>query len=146
MTTNRTMPSGQPEDVPRGDPALINPNDDDVTKRSLLRENQSAEIIARAGYNIQQKPSPPLGSRKRPDYLIEGQIFDCYAPETANAYNIVDTIAGKVGRGQTNRIVLNLDDSAVSIEEIGKQLTCIAIPGLEEIFIIKNNQVFPFFP
>jgi hypothetical protein len=35
---------------------------------------QSAEIIARAGYNIQQKRSPPLGSRKRPDYLIEGQI------------------------------------------------------------------------
>jgi hypothetical protein len=58
----------------------------------------------------------------------------------------VDTIAVKVGKGQTNRIILNLDDSTVSIEKIRNQLTSTVIPGLEEIFIIKNNQLFPFFP
>jgi hypothetical protein len=146
MTTNRTMPSGQPGGVPSGPLALSRPNDDEPTKRGLLRENESAKIIASAGYKIEQKPTPPLGSGKNPDYLIEGRIFDCYAPETANAYNIVDTIAVKVGKGQTNRIILNLDDSTVSIEKIRNQLTSTVIPGLEEIFIIKNNQLFPFFP
>lgn len=140
------MPSGQPGDVPRGDPAVINPNDDEATQRSLRRENESAAIIARAGYNIEQNPTPPVGSSNKPDYLIEGRIFDCYAPETVNAYNIVDTIAVKVGKKQTNRIILNLDDSTVSIEKIRNQLTSTVIPGLEEILIIKNNEIFPFFP
>lgn len=146
MTTNRTIPSGQPGDVPRGNPTLINPNDKKENQRALRRENESAQIIATAGYNIEQNPTPPLGSRKKPDYLIEGRIFDCYAPETANAYNIVRSIAHKVGTGQTNRIILNLDDSAVSIEQIRNQLTSTVIPGLEEIFIIKDDKVFPFFP
>ena len=142
--TNPTRPSGPEGGTPGGFPAIIRATDDAQTSRGLIRENESAIILARAGYNVEQKPT--VSGKENPDYKIEGRIFDCYAPSTAKVYNIVDTIASKVGKGQTDRIVLNLDDSKVSLEALRQQLTSNPIPNLLEIIIIKGETILEFFP
>jgi hypothetical protein len=109
-----------------------------------LRENESAILLAEAGYLVEQNPSVP-GSKK-PDYKIEGKIFDCYAPETPDAYNIVETIRRKVGRRQSDRIVLNLDDSQVTIDTMIEQLNNNPIANLQEIIIVSDGSIIEFFP
>lgn len=143
---SHTIPSGETGRIPTGTPAEIRTNDDAETKRALLRENEAAITLAQAGYNVEQRPSVSH-TRKRPDYRIEGQIFDCYAPASrTTAYNIIDTLARKVALGQTQRIILNLNDSLLSIEEIQQQLTANPIPDLLEIIAIKEQKIIPIFP
>ena len=142
--TNRTRPSGEPGGVPSGSPTRIEPKDDAETTRGKMRENETAVIMARAGYNVEQRPS--IAGDKEPDYAIEGRIFDCYAPITAKAYNIAETISGKVGQGQTDRIILNLDDSNVSFAELREHLASNPIPGLQEIIVVKDGNIIEFFP
>jgi hypothetical protein len=142
--TNFTRPSGPEGGTPRGFPAIIRATDDAHTTRGLRRENESAITLALAGYNVEQKPAVP--GKENPDYKIEGRIFDCYAPSTPKVYNIVDTIAAKVGSGQADRIVLNLDDSKASLEALRQQLTSNPIPDLREIIVIKGETILEFFP
>ncbi|MGH3896729.1 MAG: hypothetical protein ACRDTA_00460, partial [Pseudonocardiaceae bacterium] len=87
-----TRPSSpaDPDAVPGGTRTTIPPNAGPVQVRSLNRENDSAEILARAGYDVEQNPSVP--GDKEPDYRIEGLIFDNYAPTTGNVRNIADRI------------------------------------------------------
>jgi Contact-dependent growth inhibition CdiA C-terminal domain len=142
--SNHTKPSGQPGGKPSGTPTPLRDNDDAPTRRSLMREYESAVLLAEAGYLVEQNPSVP-GSKK-PDYKIEGKIFDCYAPTTKNAYNIVDTIREKVAGGQSDRIVLNLDDTQVSPDALLEELNSIPIPKLQEIIIVSNGSIIEFFP
>lgn len=55
--------------------------------------------------------NPPVLGDKNPDYLVNGKIFDCYAPTTSNIRNIADRVETKVVRRQPDRIVLNMTDS-----------------------------------
>ena len=142
--TNRTRPSGEPGGVPSGPPTRIEQKDDTETTRGKRRENETAATLASAGYNVGQHPYVP--GRENPDYAIEGQIFDCYAPITAKAYNIVELIRKKVGKGQADRIVLNLDDSEVDTEELREQLKSSPIPALQEIIVVKAGKIIEFFP
>ena len=142
--SSHTQPSGQAGGQPSGLPTQLRDHDDAATRRSLMRENESAILLAEAGYIVEQNPSVP-GSKK-PDYKIEGKIFDCYAPETPDAYNIVETMRRKVGRRQCDRIVLNLEDSQVSRDTLIKQLKYNPIPSLQEIIIVSQGSILPFFP
>ena len=47
--------------------------------RSLNRENESAQILSKSGFHVEQNPAV-LGN-KDPDYRINGEIFDKYAPK-----------------------------------------------------------------
>ena len=143
---SRVVPSGTPGGSPRGRPARIKPNDAAATRRALTRQNEAAEILARAGYEVEQNP-PPLPNGKEPAYKIEGEYFDCYDPSTPNARNIVSSIQGeKLMKGQAGRIGLNLDDSSVSSRDLHWQLTNYPVPGLQEIIIMKGGTVIAFFP
>jgi contact-dependent growth inhibition (CDI) system CdiA-like toxin len=143
----QTGPSGQPGPgaVPGGRPTRIGPNNDADTMRSLQRENESARALARNGYEVEQNPSVP-GS-KNPDYRIEGQIFDNYAPTTGNARNIASWIQQKVDEGQADRIVLNLADSPVALGKLSAQLHDWPIAGLKEVIVIDGQgNVLHFYP
>jgi hypothetical protein len=94
-----TQPLGQPGGRPTGYSRIPRYNDDADTTRSIERENESAIILANAGYNVEQNPT--VSGDKNPDYRIEGRIFDCYAPSTKNFRNIIETIRGK-GRQKTS--------------------------------------------
>lgn len=147
-----TKPSNapNPNNVPEGNPKKTNPNDKDpVNIRATQRENESAKTLAEHGYKIKQLPDSTKGKIqgvKKPDFEIEGKVFDNYAPGTGNARNIAGTLEKKLGETQADRFVLNLDDSSVSIADLKKQLQDYPIENLKEIIIVKGGKVIPFYP
>ena len=138
---------------------------DASTIRSLTRENESVEPLIGNGYGVHQNP-PTTPNGKNPDYFLKGPegsgvpssgaYFDCYAPAgNTRTENIVSTIAGKVNSGQADRIVLNMKDSNLTLQQVedairldlstpdgGAQLS-----ALQQILVIdRNNNLIPFFP
>lgn len=132
---------------PRGKPTPISEKMDSATKRSLFRENEAAEIFAKNGYDIEQNPVVE-GTSRNPDYKIEGKIFDCYAPaENTKPRNIASTIEEKViKKGQTERVVLNLNDWKGDVEILIKQLNDYPIDGLKEVLIVQNGKIQSIYP
>ncbi len=63
-----------------------------------------------------------------------------------NQDRIRNSISNKVREGQSNRIVLNLDDSGIRLEEIRNVLERRPIANLKEIIVIRNGKVTQFFP
>jgi hypothetical protein len=127
-----------------GQPKQPHPNDDPETMRGLRRENESARVLADNGYDVEQ--SPLSKGPKQPDYKLNGEYADCYAPMTSNPRSIRDTIALKVNKGQADRIVLNLDDSQVTLEALKKHLLENPIADLKEIIVLKGKRVILFHP
>lgn len=134
-----------PSAVPGGRTTKIPPRSDKATRRSLAKENDSAEALARAGYDVEQNPD--VAGAKNPDYRIEGEVFDNYAPTTANARNIWTTVEDKVRDGQTKRVVINLADSPVRLDELRAQFLDWPIEGLQEVLVISGagdvKRLFP---
>jgi hypothetical protein len=121
------------------------PTDLDGSKtRSLERENESALILARAGYDVEQNPAS--ATAKKPDYRIQGELWDCYAPDGSNAKNIRKAMRNKVSKQQASRIILNLDDCDAGPAEIKAVLQRDPIRGLEEIKIVHKGEVTQFYP
>ncbi len=120
---------------------------DDATKRSLKRGNEAAVTLAKNGYDIEQNPTIE-GTTRKPDYLIEGEVFDCYfSAENTSARNIGSTIEEKViKKGQANNVVLNLDDWKGNIEDIIKQLNDYLIEGLKQVLVVQNDKVISIYP
>ncbi|HYO60165.1 MAG TPA: hypothetical protein VEU50_46170 [Archangium sp.] len=129
-----------------GRPTRPGPNENDKGNlRAIERENESARLLSEKGYNVEQNP-PPNRYGKYPDYKINGDYADCYAPSTSDPHNILRAIGKKVNERQADRIVLNLDDSQVTLEALGKQLLEDPIADLKEIIVIANRQIILFFP
>jgi len=134
-----THPSGEPDPhaTAGGHPTRIGKNVDAEGRRGLSRENEAAALLARLGYSIEQ--NTVAAGRKRPDYLIEGRIFDHYAPRSSIPRNVANKIEEKIKEGQTERVVLNLADSAVDPDALREQLRNRPIVGLEELIIIDRS-------
>jgi Contact-dependent growth inhibition CdiA C-terminal domain len=114
------------------------PQDDATTTRSLIRENETADQLAEAGYDVERKPEVP--GLKEPDYLVNGDVFDCYAPEpNTSVRNIWDRVKEKIDQAQTERVVVNLADSSRSLRDVIGQFSDFPIPGLKELFIFDQN-------
>ena len=147
-----TAPSQNPDILakPGGTKTKINYNDPDLDNiRSLIRENEAAEILAKNGYKVEQNPKLP-GS-KNPDYMIENKVFDYYSPKDGTSVrNIASNIAKKIDSGQTDRIILNLDDwhgSGGNINELINQLNTWPIVGLKEVKVINHyHEVINIYP
>jgi hypothetical protein len=140
-----TTPSGKPDPSrkPRG--PRTNAHPERKKDRPLRRENESADTLAERGYDVEQNP-PPRPNGREPDYRIEGEYFDCYAPSSKNLDNIRDEVSGKVKEGQADRIILNLDDCARSTDEIRAVLERKPVADLKEILVVKDGKVVPFYP
>lgn len=123
-----------------GDRTKVTGNE--AERRGLTRENESADALANNGYTVKQNP-PPKPNGKDPDYLIEGEHFDCYAPsQNKSLKGIWDVVDGKVGSGQADRIVLNLDDWSGNIEDISAYLKQYPVKDLQEVLVVRGGQVF----
>ncbi|MBN6362041.1 hypothetical protein JZM27_12435 [Providencia huaxiensis] len=105
--------------------------------RSLNRENESAQILSKSGFHVEQNPAV-LGN-KDPDYRINGEIFDNYAPKSSSVRNIWSEVKGKIDKGQTNNVVINMSDTKVSVPELQQQLTKWPIMGLDKVIIIDKS-------
>lgn len=117
----------------------------ETKRRSLEKENESAQILARAGYDVEQNP-PPKPNGKEPDYRIQGEYWDCYAPSGNSPRTVYSQLYDKVREGQAERIVLNLELSGASREDIRARLERYPIRGLQEIKIIKQGMITQFYP
>jgi hypothetical protein len=146
--SEKTLPSKSPDPqaMPRGPKAKISKNDDAETVRGLTRQNESADILAKEGYDVEQNPKVEGG--KKPDYAIEEKIFDCYAPKPqTNPRNVWDVVLDKIERKQTERVVMNLSDWEGKTDDLIQQFKDWEIPGLKEVIVIeKNGNVFHLLP
>jgi hypothetical protein len=138
---NRTKPTGKLDEKPKGNPA----DELGSYKQTHKRENQAAEILAAHGYQIEQNPGT-RSNGKNPDYKIEGEYFDCLSPITDKIKQIRKGISRKVNSGQTDRIILNLEDSPFEPIDIIDILSRKPKTGLKEVIGIKDGKFAPIFP
>ncbi len=141
---------------PLGKTEKVRPNSAPENIRGLTRQNEAAETLAKNGYRVEQKPqitntdrmsNPWLKAEKKPDFKIEGEIFDAYAPSrNKSVENIRSEIEEKILEGQTRRIVLNMDDSSISLSDLQNKMWNKPIAELEQILVVRNGKVTIFFP
>jgi hypothetical protein len=147
-----TTPTGEVGGSPTGPPTVVG-ND-----LALVRENEAATRLAEGGFRVEQNPTvhanpdyvgTRVSQRGNPDYLIEGRVFDCYSPTTADARSIVTTIAKKVNKGQAARVVLNLTDSAVEVSTLSRAIqneADLELQYLQEVIAVtRSGEVVPIF-
>lgn len=138
----QTKPSRPPNPnaTPGGKPAKWSKNDLEEKITNIELQNKTAKILAQAGYEIEQLPESKEHGVKNPDYRIEGEIFDCYAPlPTTDAQGVWNGTKKKIGREQTKRVVINIENWGGSAEDIQKQfLTNRRINGLEEVIVVDG--------
>lgn len=53
---------------------------------------------------------------------------------------------GKITEGLTNKIVLNLEDTPISVEDMQKQLNDWPIERLEDVIGIKDGEIIHIYP
>ncbi len=132
----KLVEDGLEKGVLSGQRTTIGDNLDEATKRSLIRENESADILTEKGFNVEQ--NPVTSGTKNPDYKINGKIYDNYSPETSNVRNIWSNVKDKVDSGQTNRVVLNLTDFKGDASKLKEQFESYEIEGLEDVIFISK--------
>jgi len=115
----------------------LNANADMV--RSFGRQNESAETLSKVGLDVEQlKETGAPGAN--PDLKINGQVADVYAPSGKSVLTVADTISYKV-KSQAPNIVINLDDSPLTSQQIIQYLQANPVSGLNAVFFIKNGVV-----
>jgi Contact-dependent growth inhibition CdiA C-terminal domain len=148
-----TTPSGTPGGTPDGTAKQPKASDDASTRRSLELENSGASTLAGAGYKIKQGPSADEVAAARaatgdsgdpnkdPDYILEGKVFDAYSPTSPDkpVRGIWWETENKVNKGQTQRVVVNLEDWRGSVSDLQTQFTNYPIPGLKEVKAITPD-------
>ncbi|MCO6509137.1 MAG: VENN motif pre-toxin domain-containing protein [Snodgrassella sp.] len=120
-----------------GQQTKLPPNASAENIRSLQRENESAKILSKNGYHVEQNPM--TSGIKNPDYKINGEIFDNYAPSSSNIRNIWREVDKKVQKGQTNSVVINLADSKATVADLQKQFKDWPIKGLNKVIVIDRS-------
>lgn len=129
----------------RGVAGTPDPND----PRPIKRQNEAAQLFADKGYDIEMLPDSPNGNGygllddSCPDYLINGQPFDCYSPDkNTPVRNIWRTVKGKT-ETQARRIVINFDDSNKSLTELINQFHTWDkdLSTLDELLVVKDGEI-----
>jgi hypothetical protein len=124
-------------------------DDDDITRRSIELENSTAAVLAAEGYRVQQNPTSAEVAQARqdagdlgrpgskPDYLIEGRVFDCYAPKAQTSVRNVWTETEKKTRKlQAQRVVVNLADWRGDLGALRKQFSDWPLQNAKEVKVI----------
>jgi hypothetical protein len=160
-TPSRTVPSSVKPLEPIGvaEKPIRNPKtiDEKTFANSIKRQNEAAELLAKNGHQVEYQPKvetftermryPWLDPKKKPDFKIEGEIFDGYSPsKNKTAKQVLGEIKDKVDDNQTRRILLNLDDSKLNPTDIAKQLRVNKIQFLDEIIAVKNGKITKVYP
>lgn len=149
-TPSRTPPSrpSNSHATPRGTRTQAHPTR--KTDRGKRRENESADVLSRHGYDVEQNPAPRWNG-KEPDYKIEGRYFDSFAPDSTNIDQVRSGISRKVrdrdsGFLQADRIVLDLQDSPFSASDVQDILVRRPVKGLREVIVIEGGTPRWLFP
>ena len=139
-----TRPTGSLGGLPAGEMEKI-PQNCAETARSLMRQKESAELLAARGYKVKHLRDSTRTPGSRPDFEVEGKIFDNYAPKSAKLEHISEQIAKKMPK-QAQRIVLNLDDCPLSVQAIEEYLQTNRISNLKEVITIRQGNIQHIYP
>lgn len=145
LKSGRTLPTLPMNTPVKGSPPKIGPNLKPDNVRSFTRQTESGDLLSKYGFDVTHEPGAKPNGRK-PDYLIDGTYWDCYAPTSDNARNIANKIGEKVAEGQADRIVLNMDDTAVSVQQMRDQLHQWHEAGLKEVIAVKDGRYVWLWP
>ncbi|GGS23024.1 hypothetical protein [Actinokineospora fastidiosa] len=144
--STHTRPSGQPDPnaKPGGTPTDTSTGSPKQREGHRI-ENDTATILARAGYRISQNTGEKgANGTSDPDYNIEGRLWDCYAPSSDNRNSLRSELRDKVKK-QSGSIVINMERSPMTVEEMKAILP--HVRGLQEVKIIdKNGTIIDAFP
>lgn len=123
----------------------------------IKKQNETADFLADQGYDIKMLDEIDGGNGygkiegSNPDFLVEGNVFDCYAPKPdGKVQSIIKEIAGKTKK-QSGRIVLNLDNFPdEKVAEITETFLRKANPNgdlkrLEELILVKDGRITRIF-
>ncbi len=94
-------------------------------------------------YDPARHPWLPTGTF--PAFRIEGAYVDHYAPTTGSARSIWSQVAVRVAIGQANRMVLNLADSPVCLEDLREAFRR-PVEGLVEVLVITDEGIVHLVP
>jgi hypothetical protein len=139
-----TRPTGSLGGVPEGEMEKISKNCAE-TARSQIRQKESADLLAARAYKVKHLRDSTKRLGSRPDFVIEGKVFDNYAPTSNKLTHISEQISKKMPK-QAQRIVLNLDDCPLSVQEIEDYLQANRIPKLEEVITIQRGNIQHIYP
>lgn len=146
-------PTGTLGGKPGGTRTIVEGSPDN--RRGLMRENETADTLAARGYRVEQntvtnahKLAEEIKISSLPDYSIEGKIFDNYAPAPNTPLErIRDSISKKIKKGQTRNIVVNLNDTQTTPDELKHLLTeRKPVPELETVIIVKGKDATVMIP
>jgi len=123
----------------------------------IEREMDTFKTLRVKGYDVTPLKENPGGGNgfgikpdSNPDFIIEGKVFDCYAPQGEFSKNKIKEIQGKTKK-QATRIILNLDDFNLSDIDILKQeILKKANPNgdlkyLQELLVVKDGKITRWF-
>jgi hypothetical protein len=111
-------------------------SDEPAKQANLRKQQQAGDLLAQGGYHVEHEPKLP-GSAKNPDYLIDGNVFDCYAPATTDPNNIWYGVKEKVSEGQADRIVLTLQGNpSVDLGALSSVFRNYPMLGLKELILV----------
>lgn len=93
-------------------------------------------MIIKVGFIEEQHIKPT----SNPVFLVNGNVFDCYSPETLKVGDIWATVAKKTEE-RASRNVVNLDGYKRSMDELYEQFKKYDIPTLDKLIIIKAGKI-----
>ncbi|WP_321383094.1 hypothetical protein [uncultured Enterococcus sp.] len=143
---NSTEPSLSKGGKPKGNYA-------EGKSRGIIKQNETADILAREGYDITLLDDVNGGNgygikeTSNPDWLIEDNVFDCYAPDPKKSIdNIIREMKGKT-KSQAEYLVLNLDGFDQSIvDQLAQAIKRKSLPEqdlrrLKEVIFVKDGKI-----
>ena len=127
---------------------------------SGVAENEIGIRFWERGFNVVIKPTrdqlKAVGYTRstKPDYIIEGQVFDAMTALTHKPRNIADRLKeSKLETSQVDRVILDVTRSNVTLQNLSDQFTqwgdgmlynLETGMDLKEMWIRDNDQLFPF--
>ncbi len=123
----------------------------------IEREIDTLKTLRTEGYDVTPLKENPNGGNgfgikpdSNPDFMIQGKVFDCYAPQGEFSKNKTKEIQGKTKK-QATRIILNLDDFNPSkVDMLKQEILRKANPNgdlkyLQELLVVKDGEITRWF-
>lgn len=145
---NNIKPSLPVGGKPQGKYEVPDPKD----PTPIIRQNEAADLFADKGYDVEMLPNKKGGNgygikpSSNPDFKIEGEIFDCYTPKANTPIKSISYNVKEKTLSQTKNIVVNLEDSPFTPEDILSNLQKYPIGSLDKLVVIKNGNIIQIYP
>ena len=98
----------------------VNKGEDGKPDRGLQRENDLADALASARYKVEQNPGTRPDTGANPDYKINGEWADGYAPGNSATHTIGSEVASKAA--SQGNVVVNVSNSGRTISGMQNEL------------------------